>query len=168
MKRLLLLFCLLFGASASVIADGVPLKNGRYDGPAIIFDLTKEQKAVIDHFRTCHLQRFKTMNQYTPYIFTLTSDQAKVLRAKKGIAPRYFDVYETYAGYNDAGPHWNVALRFNENQIEVPLDLVVSDKDAKRAQMEQGWKPSNPCFPKLGEVTPNMLLDTEAYRPWSA
>jgi hypothetical protein len=164
-----LLFCVLLScALAPALADGLPLKNGRYEGPAIVLNLTTEQKAAIDHFRTCHLQQFKTMNQYTPYVFTLTADQAKVLRAKKGFVPRYFQIYETYTGYNDAGPHWNLALRFKEDQIEIPIDLIIPDKEAKKAEGEQGWKSKNPCFPKLGKVTSNMLLDAEAFRPWSA
>jgi hypothetical protein len=168
MVRHLLFSSALFLTSATAVADGVQLKNGRYDGPVMTFDLTKKQKAVIDHFRACHLERFKTMNEYTPYVFMLTREQAKTLKAKSGFAPRYFNVYETYTGYNDAGPHWNLVLRFSENQIEVPLDLLVSNREAMQAQKAQGWKPTNPCFPKLGKVTLNTLLDASALQRRSA
>jgi hypothetical protein len=54
----------------------------------------------------------------------------------------------TYRGFNDAGPHWNLALRFSDDEIEVPLDILVSDAEAAGYHDEQGWKASNPCFTK--------------------
>ena len=133
-------------------ADGLPLSNGRYPGKVLVFDLTAAQKKTIDRFRTCHLEKFRTMNVYTPYVFTLSASQASALRQTTGLSPKFFEVYETYRGYNDAGPQWNLALRFNENQIEIPLDLLVSDKDAKENHKEQGWKANNPCFPRLNQA----------------
>jgi hypothetical protein len=150
MKRyLILVVSIMF--TASVYADGLPLEDGPYPGPVLVFKLTKEQKQVIDHFRTCHLENFKTMNMYTPYVFTLTPKQAAALKSKKGFSPQRFEVYETYRGFNDAGPHWNLALRFSEDEIEIPLDLVISDEEAREAHDVQGWKTSNPCFPSLGK-----------------
>ena len=131
-------------------ADGVPLKDGRYVGPIVVFEITTEQKQVIDQFRTCHLENFKTMNEYTPYVFRLTPSQAEALKAKAGFVPRVFEVFETYRGFNDAGPHWNLALRFSENLIEIPLDLLLPDNKAKQAHAEQGWETTNACFPELG------------------
>jgi hypothetical protein len=136
---------------ASAVADGLPLKDGRYPGPVLVIALTLEQKQVIAHYRTCQLEQFQTMNEYTPYVFRLTAAQAEELRSKKGFSPDLFEVYETYRGFNDAGPHWNLVLRFSEDEAEVPLDLVVSNTDAKAAHEEQGWKQSNPCFPKLAK-----------------
>jgi len=131
-------------------ADGLPLRDGRYPGEVLIFNLTEAQKNVIDHYRTCQLENFRTMNVYTPYVFTLSPSQSKVLKAKKGFSPKYFEIYETVRGFNDAGPHWNLALRFSEDQIEIPLDLVVTNKEARAEHNEQGWNWHNPCFPKLG------------------
>ncbi len=139
----------LFALIGSVCADGVPLTSGRYIGPVIVFPLASEQKKAIEHFRTCHLANFKTMNEFTPYVFRLTAGQAIELKAKVGFAPAYFDVYETYRGFNEAGPHWNLALRFSEDQIEIPIDLLLPDEKARQAHEEQGWKESNPCFPEL-------------------
>ncbi len=150
--KTLLLGLAVFAAATAARADGLPLMDGRYPGRVLVFSLTDEQKHVIEHFRTCHLEHFKTMNVYTPYVFTLTPTQAKALRAAKGFSPRFFEVYETYHGFNDAGPHWNLALRFSENEIEVPLDLVISDRKAKVEHDTQGWKTSNPCFPGLGST----------------
>jgi hypothetical protein len=150
MKTAILVLATLF-VPHNTYADGLPLKKGRYPGPVVVFSLTAQQTKVIEHYRTCQLERFKTMNMYTPYIFKLTASQAKVLVAKKGFSPKVFEVYETYRGFNDAGPHWNLVLRFSAGQIEVPLDLVIPDKDAKAAHEEQGWEMPNPCFPELAK-----------------
>jgi hypothetical protein len=92
-------------------ADGLPLKNGRYPGEVLVFTLTAEQVQVIEHYRTCQFERSQAMNSYTPYVFKLTASQAEALRSKKGFTPDLFQVYETYLGFNDAGPHWNLILR---------------------------------------------------------
>lgn len=126
------------------------LRAGRYTGSVLVFTLTQQQKQVIDHFRTCHLEHFQSMNVYTPYVFTLTPLQGEALKEKKGFSPYYFEVYETYRGYNDAGPHWNLALRISQDEVEVPLDLVIPDREAIKAHEIQGWQDTNPCFPELG------------------
>lgn len=80
------------------------------------------------------------------------------MAAAKGFSPAVFNVYETYRGFNDSGPHWNLVLRFSEDQIEVPLDLAVSDEEAKRSEAESWGNESNPCFPNLqthGKATPD-------------
>lgn len=133
-------------------ADGVPLKDGRYSGgPVVAFQLTPTQKKDIEHFRSCHLDHSRTMNVYTPYVFALTASQRESLRATKGFAPRLFEIYETYRGFNDAGPHWNLALRFSKDEIEVPLNLLRNEREAAAAHRDQGWKKSNPCFPSIGK-----------------
>ncbi len=137
--------------SGTAQADGLPLKDGRYVGPVLVLQLTESQKQVIEIFRTCQLENFKTMNVYTPYVFQLTSGQAKSLKAKAGFAPRFFEVYETYRGFNDAGPHWNIAARFSPDEIEIPLNLLLPDRKAGLAHKAQGWKTTNPCFPSLGK-----------------
>jgi hypothetical protein len=129
----------------------LPLRDGRYPGAVLIFDLTETQKKVIDHYRTCQLENFNAMNVYTPYVFRLTPRQSEALRAKKGFSPTYFDIYETVRGFNDASPHWNLVLRFSENQIEIPLDLVVTNEEARTSHDVQGWKSHSPCFPDLGK-----------------
>lgn len=150
MKATYLALATLF-MTATAWADGVPLKDGRYIRPVVVFEITAEQKQVIDQFRACHLENFKTMNEYTPYVFKLTPSQANALKAKAGFAPRVFEVFETYRGFNDAGPHWNLALRFSESQIEIPLDLLLPDNKVKQAHAEQGWETTNPCFPELSK-----------------
>jgi hypothetical protein len=148
MKTLTMVCFLALAGSAQ--ADGLPLKAGRYPGKVAVFDLTSDQKNAIAQFRSCHIANFKTMNPYTPYVFELTAAQSEVLSRQAGYAPKYFEVYETYRGFNDAGPHWNLVLRFSDDQIEVPLELLLPDSEAKKAHDVQGWSTSNPCFPKVG------------------
>ena len=150
MKAVILAIAVLV-ATPIAFGDGLPLKNGRYRGPVIVFKLTETQKALIDQYRTCQLEQSQTMNIYTPYVFTLTSSQAASIRRKVGYAPAQFQIYETVRGFNDAGPHWNLALRYSDESIEIPLDLLLPEKAAKEAQDMQGWKRTNPCFPGLSQ-----------------
>lgn len=153
MKRLIsLIFAIL---PLTAVADGLPLKNGRYPGKVITFTMTAEQKATAERFRTCHLARFQVMNVYTPYVFRLSPEQARLLRHTVGFVPSRFELYETHRGFNDAGPHWNLALRHSEDRIDVPLDLLRKDRDAAAEEREQGWNPVNPCFPRSGQGTPS-------------
>jgi hypothetical protein len=130
----------------AVAADGLPLRNGRFEGQVLVFKLTDDQKTRIEAYRTCHLGDLARMNEYTPYIFALSKEQASTVRKRVGYAPKWFQVYETVRGYNDGGPHWNMALRFSESEFEVPLKLLLPDSSAKKALTVIGWKPENPCF----------------------
>jgi hypothetical protein len=42
-------------------------------------------------------------------------------------------------------------LRFSEDEIEIPLDLLLHDRQAKKAHAMQGWKTTNPCFSELSK-----------------
>lgn len=70
--------------AATAFGDGLPLKDGRFPGPVLVFKLTESQKKVIDHYRTCQLEKADTMNVYTPYIFQLTPSQLATLKKKTG------------------------------------------------------------------------------------
>jgi len=97
------------------------------------------------------MDNFHTMNQYTPYVFRLTPKQSEAIKTKKGFAPSLFVVLETYRGDNDP-LQWNVALRFSEDEIEIPIDMLITDAEAKKANEEiDGWIPNNPCFPSLNK-----------------
>jgi len=146
MRRLLLALATSL-AMQLAFADGLPLKNGRYPGDVIDLKLTEQQKRTIEHYRTCQLERSKTMNIYTPYVFALTPSQSAKVSKRVGYVPAQFQVYETVRGFNDAGPHWNLALRYSEDRIEVPVNLLLPEKEAFEAHEEQGWKVENPCFP---------------------
>jgi hypothetical protein len=142
-----LVFFYLFSTLAA-LADGLPLVDGRYPGAVLVFKLTTAQKEVIQHYRTCQLEQSMEMNVFTPYVFSLSRQQAAELRGKVGYAPSRFAVFETVSGFNDAGPFWNLALRFSNEEIEIPLGLLLPDKKAEVAHAAQGWKLDNPCFPK--------------------
>lgn len=89
------------------------------------------------------MREHHTENTKTPYVFRLTPSQAKQLKREAGLSPGRFDVYETYRGFNEAGPHWNLALRYSEHEIEIPHKLLLSDKRAEYAEFRvQGWKPN--------------------------
>ena len=146
-KRLLI--ALILALPLVAWADGLPLVNGRYPGEVLDFSLTKEQKKVIDHYRVCQLEG--GLNMYTPYVLSLTPAQAARVRKRVGFAPKRFEVFETVRGFNDAGPFWNLALRYSEDRMEIPVDLLLNDRDAREAHNVQGWERKNPCFPKLGK-----------------
>lgn len=126
-------------APMRALADGLPLVNGRYlDGDVTVFTLTAEQERFIACVRERH-----TDTKKTPYVFTLNPSQAAQLKREARISPARFQVYETYRGFNDAGPHWNIVLRFSEHEIEVPHKLPLSNRKAEQAEFEvQGWKPN--------------------------
>lgn len=146
LKTLLWTALLLF--SASVKADGLPVEHGRYAGKVLVFRLTAVQKRVIAHYRSCQLEHFKIMNVYTPYVFDLSTSQHLALKKATGLAPGYFAMIETLRGDDDAGPFWNMALRFSENEFEIPTDLVINERDSLATQITQGWQQHNPCFPR--------------------
>ncbi len=149
MKNLALaLLLVLLSVTFSAKADGLPLVDGRYpEGKVSVFKLTAQQKQLIEYFRTLH------NNSKTPYVFELTNKQAVQLKKEAGLSPARFEVYETYLGYNDAGPHWNLALRFNEDEIEIPHKLLLSNKEARNYEFKvMGWQP-NPSFKRDAALT---------------
>ena len=151
MNPAILLACCPLLAAGTAFADGIPLRDGRYAKASIAFTLSVAQRKTIAHFRSCHWDRLAQMNEFSPHVFELTPDQAKKLKRRVGFAPRRFQVFETFRGDNDGGPHWNVALRFNDDQFEVPLDLLLQDSKAVEASRTLGWKSNNPCFPQVTE-----------------
>jgi hypothetical protein len=131
------------------LGDSLPLKYGRYSGQVVVFKLTDQQKSVVDHYRVCQLEKPEMINRYIPYIFQLTNSQSKVLRQKVGFAPSLFKVYETIQGFNHSGLQWNLVLRHSNDQFEIPLKLLLTDKAAFAAYGEPAWKLYNPCFPEI-------------------
>ena len=156
MKKTYLLLLTLLLISERTLSDGLPLDEGRYTaGKVVVLTLTSAQKRTIDHFRTCHLEQSRTMNSFTPYVFSLTEQQSDFLKTERGFTPSAFAVYETHRGHNDSGPHWNIVLRFSENEIEIPIDLLLDTEESTQAHETQGWDKNNPCFPNLSRSEPN-------------
>jgi hypothetical protein len=138
-RCMLPIFFMSLAAASSALADGLPLESGRYvQSKVTVLALTASQREFIECVRKNH-----TDNTKTPYVFHLTKSQAAQLKREAGLSPSRFQVYETYRGYNDAGPHWNLALRFAEEKIEIPHDLLLSNRKASHAEFEvQGWTPN--------------------------
>jgi len=132
-------------APVCAFADGLPLVDGRYpSGKVTVLTLTADQERFIVCVREHHTDSAKT-----PYVFRLSPSQSAQLRREAGLSPARFEVYETYRGFNDAGPHWNLALRFSEHQIEIPHDLLLSNREAEDAEFNvQGWAP-NPSIERM-------------------
>jgi len=126
-------------APMCALADGLSLVDGRYPhGKVTVLTLTAEQEQFIACVRERH-----TDNAKTPYVFRLNASQAAQLKREARLSPTRFQVYETYRGFNDAGPHWNIALRFSEHQIEVPHKLLLPNRKAEHAEFKvQGWEPN--------------------------
>jgi hypothetical protein len=126
-------------------ADGLPLVDGRYPhGKVTVLTLTADQERFIACVRERH-----TDNSKTPYVFRLTPSQSAQLKREAGKIPARFQVYETYRGFNDAGPHWNLVLRFSEHQIEIPHGLLLPDREAEHAEFDvQGWA-ANPSIARM-------------------
>ncbi len=127
-------------APMCAFADGLPLIDGRYPhGKVTVLTLTADQERFIACVREHH-----TDNTKTPYVFRLSPSQSAQLKREAGQSPARFEVYETYHGFNDAGPHWNLALRFSEHQIEIPHDLLLPNRKAEHAEFKvQGWEPNS-------------------------
>ena len=163
MRASLLLLMFLSGAAS---ADGLPLTSGRCtDAKVSVFTLTPKQKNQIAFYRRCY-----TNNTKTPYVFRLTAQQSAGLKREADLSPDRFEIYETYRGFNDAGPHWNLVLRFSEDQIEVPHDLLLSNEEAKKAEDVQGWAnqsalPERPASVQCGAVQPSVQPEPRFARP---
>ena len=59
-------------------ADGLKLKNGRYDGAVVVLALSKSQQAAIDRFRQC-MRKDINKDWYTPYVFRLSNGQLQAV-----------------------------------------------------------------------------------------
>ena len=105
-----------------VLADGMPIKDGRFvGGPTTVLTLTQSQIVALKATR----------------VIKVTPAQKARLVRDAGVAASELEVYDTRRHENDCTCHaWNRALRFSETQIEVPHPYLVSDEDAARRQKE--------------------------------
>jgi hypothetical protein len=129
--------CLLAGA---VLADGMPIQDGRFVGAVTVITLTKAQRGQVDK-DWARLQRWRKEGSSefggpTPRI-ALTARQRAQLRKDSGKAPRFFLFYETRFGQNDCTCHAaNNALRFSETQAEIPHEYLKSDAEVRKMERE--------------------------------
>ncbi len=122
-----------------MFADGWRFANGRFpQGKATVLKLTEAQKAFLDLVRRCHQD-----NARTPYMFTLTPQQAAVLRREAGFSPDRFAVFESYRGDEGVDLEYNVINRFSESEFEVPHNLLAANSTAHKWEKKvMGWAPN--------------------------
>lgn len=116
-----ILTCLVLLLCAPLLADGMPIKDRRFQGKVIILDLTETQKEELSE----------------GYLIFTTAKQKEKLKQETAIAPSRFTVYDTRNGENECTcfAH-NRALRFSENQVEIPVEYLVTDKLANLSDWE--------------------------------
>lgn len=143
MCRYLLLLALIISPAAR--ADGEPsVVGGRIAGEKVaVLGLTKDQKAQIRYYRRCR------NNKYSPYILVLTPEQQAELNSQVGVATSRFAIFESFRGEEVADAEYNIANRFSEDQIEIPLRVVISEEELRNWEFEvMGWQPSPLTNPK--------------------
>ena len=102
-------------------ADGMPIENGRFVGKVTTLVLTPNQIKSIERDRSLEL----------------TQVQKEVLKKEAGLTATRFYVYETRKGENDCTCFaWNRALRYSEDQVEIPHEYLVTDEEAVKRQKE--------------------------------
>lgn len=120
MKQLILLAALVL-MTAPAAADGLELKNGRYDGMVTVLTLTDDQIDALTKSRD----------------LSLTKEQRRLLGKIIAAPPTTLFVYFTMDGENDCTCQAaNLGLRFSKREIEVPHDFLMSDKEAARLEIE--------------------------------
>jgi hypothetical protein len=136
MRTFLLLLLL---SPAPALADGWTFINGRFpEGKVTVFKLTTAQKARLDLIRRCH-----TDNTKTPFLFTLTPQQAVALKREVGFSPDRFVAFESYRGDVAVDIEINVINRFSDNEFEIPHNLLTRDHEARDWEKNTiGWLPN--------------------------
>jgi hypothetical protein len=118
---------LVFITSLSALADGLPLKDGRYSGEVIIIELTPEQQATI-------------LQHYKPYgLLKLTKKQREYIAntTKMSAAPTSVMVVRPADTVGDCTCGLsNLGLIFKDNSIEIPLRYLLSDAEAERRKID--------------------------------
>ena len=130
MKRIFLFLIVISLLAVPVFADGPSHnKHNRYTGgEVIIINLTQEQK-----------RRLDAPGVEFGFLLPLTKKQKEIIKTKWGLAPRRLEIWETRKGMWDCScMSANLGLRFSENQVEIPREYFMSDKeaDARRSPAE--------------------------------
>jgi hypothetical protein len=112
-----------FLASVATVAmaDGFPIKDGRYAGKTSVLTLTRSQISSLA----------------TSRVLRLTQKQRAKLKVAAGAGPSEIYVYFTKDGENDDScMAFNVGFRFSDVEVEVPHEYVVSDEEAEKRKKE--------------------------------
>ncbi len=109
-------------ASTVLIADGFPLKDGRYAGGDVVeLELTKSQAELVQH-------HFKA-----GMVLKLTKVQRTSLKTKSktSAVPTVLEIYKASDLAGDCTCFTtNVGLPFKPGWVEVPTEYLCSDKEA--------------------------------------
>ena len=112
-KLTTVLLATLLTTTVSLFADGMPIKDGRFQGDVTVLTLDKSQ-----------IKSIETKDR-----LVLRVDQKKVLQKDTGKWITTFLAYETHKGENDCTCFAeNLALRFSETQVEIPHQYLVAAK----------------------------------------
>jgi hypothetical protein len=120
--KILLSFLVLI-PEMTIIADGFPIKNGRYGGGSVIeLKLTNSQSNLINH-------HFKS-----GMIIKLTKSQQTYIQLKGNlkIPPTKLEIYHATDLANDCTCFAaNLGFDFKPDWIEIPIEYLCSDKEAE-------------------------------------
>ena len=129
-------------APCACLADGMPMREGRFDGPVIVLELASEQAHELDEARAWRRTHGPEAPRSTwPRIFldglALTPAQRDHLVARGRGVPRRVMTYETRDGETDCGcGACNRALRFDDDHVELPVEYLMSDRACEALDRE--------------------------------
>jgi hypothetical protein len=107
--------------ASSAAADGLRIKDGRYEGKVTVLTLTHDQIDALAKSRDLRL----------------SPEQRRILEHAVGVSPSSLFIYFTKDGENDCTcGAANLGLRFSEREIEVPHEYLMSDEEAARREIE--------------------------------
>jgi hypothetical protein len=126
---LCILTCLvLYGFPSIILADSLPIKNGRYNGgPVLIMKLTKDQIHMIK-------------NRYSPYqMMVLTINQQKFIGRKAPMKnpPSKIIIARAEDTVNDCTCGlYNIGLILKDNTVEIPKNYLATDEEAEEGAID--------------------------------
>jgi hypothetical protein len=126
MKKLqpLILFLVLLLTHSLVLADGFPVKDGRYAGGAVVL------------LKLTEVQSEQIRNKFiSGMVIQLTKDQQEQIKseAKLKVPPTKLEIYHAIDLANDCTCFVaNVGFDFKPGWIDVPIAYLFSDEDAER------------------------------------
>jgi len=120
--KLLLAALVVLGLAVVALADGMPIEDGRFVGAVTVLGLTVDQRQAFETGRSLRLS---------------ASQRQRIEADSGGPSPSELLVYFTSRGENDCTCGiYNVALRFDEEHVEVPHEYLVDDAEAARRRAE--------------------------------
>jgi hypothetical protein len=117
------IFLLIICFAIITLADDLSFKNGRLnEGKVSILNIEKQQLITIK----------------TKRVMVLSAAQKAVKKKETGVSPSVLEVYTVKGA--EIGIHgcfaYNVAVWFNDKQVEVPHKYLISDQEAEKKANE--------------------------------